>query len=244
MILIKSSQEIEAMLESGKIARKAIDEAVKQARVGMTTMELNNLAEKVIVDAGGKPCFKGFEGFPTATCININEGIVHGLPGKYQMKSGDIVSVDLGVLYKGMYSDVSESFELETNLQKRFLYFGRKALELAIESCVIGNHIGDISYAIQSTLKHAGYTVTKDLAGHGVGRELHEDPYVECFGRRGKGHEIKENMTFAIEVIYQKGRPELKLDKDGWTLKTADGSLAGLFEKSVAVTRQGPLVLT
>ncbi len=244
MVTIKTPKEIELMLEGGRIARKAVDEAVRQAKVGMTTMELNNIAEEVIKKSGGIPCFKGFEGFPTATCINVNSGIVHGLPSDYKMQAGDVVSVDLGVLYKGLNTDVSESFELGSHKEAKFLDTGRRALDLAVEACVIGNKIGDISYAIQSTIEGAGYTVSRDLAGHGVGREIHEDPYVECFGRPGKGHKLVEGMTLAIEVIYQKGRPELVLSADGWTLETKDGSLAGLFEKSVAVTRQGALVLT
>lgn len=244
MILIKTPQEIQSMQEGGKIARKAVDEAVRQAKVGVTTLELNTIAEKIILDAGGIPCFKGYEGFPFATCININSGIVHGVPNKYKLQKGDVVSVDLGVLYRGMNTDVSESFELETHHQDKFLEAGRQALANAIASCVIGNKIGDISNAIQTTIQRAGFSVSRDLAGHGVGRQVHEDPYVECFGKPGKGHEIKEGMTFAIEVIYQKGRPELSLAKDGWTLSPKDGSLSGLFEKSVAVTKQGVLVLT
>jgi methionyl aminopeptidase len=244
MILIKTPQEIESMLESGKIARKAVNESVRQAKVGMTTLELNNIAEKIIVEAGGIPCFKGYEGFPFATCININSGIVHGIPNNYRIQRGDVVSVDLGVLFRGLNTDVSESFEVETHNQDSFIEIGRKALENALEVCVIGNKIGDISYTIQRTIENAGFSVSRDLAGHGVGREIHEDPYVECFGRPGKGHEIKEGMTLAIEIIYQKGRPDLVLAKDGWTLSTKDGSLSGLFEKSVAVTRQGVLVLT
>ncbi len=244
MLLLKTPSEIEAMKEGGKIARKAIDGAVRQAEVGMTTLELSNIAEKIIIEAGGKPCFKGFEDFPAAACININAGIVHGLPGKYRLRVGDVVSVDLGVLYKDLNTDVSESFELVTKDHTKFLDIGKKALDSAIQSCVLGNRIGDISYAIQSTVERAGYSVSRDLAGHGVGRELHEDPYVECFGRPGKGEKLVEGMTLAIEVIYQKGRPELVLDRDRWTLRTKDGSLSGLFEKSVAVTRQGVLVLT
>ena len=244
MICIKTPQEIEIMQEGGRVARKAVDEAVRQAKVGMTTLELNNIAEKIITDAGGTACFKGYKGFPFATCININDGIVHGVPNKYKIQKGDVVSIDLGVFYQGLNTDVSESFEVETHRQDKFLEAGRKALENAMETCIIGNKIGDISNAIQTTVQRAGFSVSRDLAGHGVGREIHEDPYVECFGRPGKGREIKEGMTLAIEVIYQKGRPELCLAKDGWTLATKDGSLAGLFEKSVAVTRQGVLVLT
>jgi len=244
MILIKTPQEIQIMQEGGKIAREAVDAAVKQAKVGMTTLELNNIAEKIILDLGGMPCFKNYEGFPFAICVNINEGIVHGIPNQYKIQRGDVVSIDLGVLYKGLNTDVSESFEVETNVQGKFLDAGRKALENALEACIVGNKIGDVSYAIQKTIESAGFSVSRDLAGHGVGRQIHEDPYVECFGQPGKGREIKEGMTLALEVIYQKGRPELRLAKDGWTLSTKDGSLSGLFEKSVAVTRQGALVLT
>lgn len=244
MTLIKTLKEIETMQEGGKIARKAVDEAVRQTKVGMTTREINDMAGKIILDAGGKPCFKGFEGFPSAVCINVNAGIVHGLPGSYRLGVGDVVSVDLGVLYKGMITDVSESFEVETNSQDQFLSAGKKALEEAIKACVVGNRVGDISHAIQKTIESAGYSVTRDLAGHGVGRAVHEDPYIACYGRPGRGEKLVEGMTLAIEVIYQKGNPTLILDKDGWTLSTKDGSLSGLFEKSVAVTRQGVLVLT
>jgi methionyl aminopeptidase len=244
MTLIKTTREIELLQAGGRIARKAIDEAVSLARAGMTTLELNAVAEQSIAAAGATPSFKGYEGFGFATCINVNAGIVHGIPSNYRLRRGDIVSVDLGVLYQGLHTDVSESFELETHAQEQFLQVGRDALAGAIAQCVLGNKVGDISSAIQATVERAGYSVSRDLAGHGVGRQLHEDPYVECFGRPGKGRQIVEGMTLALEVIYQQGRPELSLAKDGWTLVTKDGSLSGLFEKSVAVTRQGVLVLT
>lgn len=244
MIIIKTEKEIEALKESGAIARKAVDEAVRKAEAGMSTLELNKIAEEVITSAGGVPCFKGYEGFPAACCINVNAGIVHGIPNSYRMKKGDVVSVDLGVLYKGMVSDVSESFELGASNETRFLGTGKNALELAIQECRVGNRVGDISFAIQKTVESAGYSVSRELTGHGVGKEVHEDPYVPCLGRPGKGPELVLGMTLAIEVIYQKGRPQLALDRDGWTLSTLDGSLSGLFEKTVAVTGQGGLVLT
>lgn len=244
MILIKTPNEIEIMQEGGRIARKAVDEAVRQAKVGVTTLELSHIAEEVILSLGGVPVFKGFEGFPSAACINVNSGVVHGLPSEYKLQMGDLVSVDLGVQYKGLITDVSETFEVGTQNEERFLSVGRRALEKAIQACVLGNHIGDISYAIQTTVEEAGYSVSRDLAGHGVGKKLHEDPYVECFGKAGKGRKLEVGMTLAIEVIYQKGKPDLVLDKDGWTLKTKDGSLSGLFEKSVAITSHGTLVLT
>lgn len=243
-MIIKTLEEIDAMKAGGKIARDAVIQTIRAAAPGMTTMNLNDLAEQHILSAGGKPCFKGFEGFPSATCINVNEGIVHGLPGSYKLKTGDLVSLDLGVLYKGMITDVSESFEVKSAKHKDFLNAGKNALKKAIEECVVGNHIGDISYAMQKTIETAGYSVSRDLAGHGVGKMIHEDPYVPCYGRPKRGIKVVEGMTLAIEVIYQKGFPELILDPDGWTLSTRDGSLSGLFESSVAVLKQGVLVLT
>jgi methionyl aminopeptidase len=244
MINLKTPQEIQIMLEGGKIARSAIDTAVKVAKAGMTTMDLNNLAERIILDSGGIPCFKGYDGFPFATCINVNAGIVHGIPNNYLIKKGDVVSVDLGVLYKGLNTDVSETFEVETHAQDKFLEIGRKALENAIFACQLDARIGDISSAIQKTVENAGYSVSRDLAGHGLGKDIHEDPFVTCFGRPGKGEKLVEGLVLALEIIYQKGKPDLVLSRDGWTLSTKDGSLSGLYEKSVAVTKQGPLVLT
>lgn len=244
MVVIKSPEEVNIMKEGGLIARKALDTAIRNARVGMTTLELNNIAEEVILKEGGYPCFKGYEGFPFATCINVNHGIVHGLPNDYVLKKGDLVSIDLGVLYKGLTTDVSETFELGSNTHKGFLETGRKALTAAISKCKVGNRVGDISFAIQSIIERAGYSVSRDLSGHGVGKSIHEDPYVLCYGNPGEGLELVEGMTLAIEVIYQKGKPDLVLEPDGWTLSTKDGSLSGLFERTVAVGSKTPLVLT
>ncbi|MFH1295528.1 MAG: type I methionyl aminopeptidase [bacterium] len=244
MIVLKTPAEVEKMVQGGKIARRALTAAVQQAKVGVSTLELNQLAEQFILAAGAKPSFKGYEGFPAATCINVNSGIVHGLPNDYRLQIGDVVSIDLGVLFAGLHTDVSESFEVEANNHCKFLATGKKALDLAVSACVVGNRIGDISWAIQRTVERVGYSVSIDLAGHGVGRELHEDPFIECFGQPGQGVLLKAGMTLAVEVIYQQGRPELVLAEDGWTLRTKDGSLSGLFEKSVAVTGRGVLVLT
>lgn len=244
MVVIKSPKEISIMKKCGLIARKALDTAIKSAKAGMTTLQLNNIAEEVILKEGGYPCFKGYEGFPFATCINVNHSIVHGLPNDYVLKKGDLVSIDLGVLYKGLITDVSETFELDSDMHKDFLETGKKALATAISKCKVGNKVGDISFAIQSIIEGAGYSVSRDLSGHGVGKSIHEDPYVLCYGNPGEGLELVEGMTLAIEVIYQKGKPDLVLEPDGWTLSTKDGSLSALFEKTVAVGSEAPLVLT
>lgn len=243
MINIKSPEEIKIMQEGGKITEQALNEVLKAARSGTSLYELNEIAEQVIKDSGGEASFKTVDDYQFATCINVNEGIVHGIPNNYIVKSGDILSVDLGVLYKGFHTDLSYTVEIETNNEDQFLQTGKAALKESLRNCVVGNKIGDVSAAIQETVERQGYTVSEDLVGHGIGRELHEDPYVMCYGKRGTGLVLKEGMVFAVEVIYQKGRPELALDKDGWTLKTADNSLSGLFESTVAVGRDEPVII-
>jgi methionyl aminopeptidase len=243
MIPIKKPEEIEIMKEGGKISSLALHTTVDSAKVGITTMELNKIAEKIILGGGGEPSFKKVEDYAYATCININDGVVHGIPGNYQIKEGDIVSIDLGVFYKGFHTDVSHTIEVGTKKEDKFLNAGKKALEEAIFHCSAGNKLGSISYSIQRNIERFGYSVSRELVGHGVGRELHEDPYVPGYGRQDQGPLLKEGMVLAIEIIYQKGKPYIELDTDGWTLRTADGSLSGLFESTVAVTKNGPLIL-
>ena len=244
MITIKTAHELELMQAGGAIAREAIDKAIRAVGVGVSAFTLNKLAEELIHARGGLPCFKGYEGFPFATCINVNAGIVHGIPTGYRFKKGDIVSVDLGVLYRGYNTDVSETVEVGSSKEDQFLQLGRKALELAIFECREGGRVGDIANAIQKTIEDKGYSVSRDLVGHGIGRKVHEDPFVPCFGKPDTLERLCKGMTLAIEVIYQKGSPKLSLGKDGWTLSTWDGSLAALFEKTVAVTAGEALVLT
>ena len=254
------------MKEGGKIAAKVREEVLAAARPGTSTLELDALTEKLILSAGGKPSFKGFEGYPFATCINVNEGIVHGLPTERKIKEGDVLTVDLGVLYKGLHTDTARTIEVRSsklearneaafgesqNLAERvrwkleeFLNTGQKALEKAIGQCQVGNHVGDISHAIQTTVEGVGYNVTRELGGHGVGKKLHEPPFIPGFGQSGEGSVIKEGMTLAIEVIYAKGNGKIEVLNDGWTAVAVGGDLAGLFEDTVAVTKGGPVVLT
>lgn len=244
MIFLKSPEEIQIMIQGGKIASKTVKTVLAQIHVGVTTMELEQIAYKTILDLGGKPSFTTVDNYKFATCININDSIVHGLPNDYQIKAGDLVSIDLGVLYKGLHTDISYTVEVETSKEKKFLDIGKKALEMAVKQAVLGNSVGDVSNAIETTVERAGYSVSEELVGHGVGYLLHEDPYIPGYGRKGAGPKLKEGMTLAIEVIYQKGKPKLKLDNDKWTIRTADGSLSGLFEQTVAVTKSGPLIIT
>ena len=250
MTPIKTPQEIEIMKEGGKIAGAVREKVLAAAEPEISTLELDALAEKLILSAGGKPSFKGFEGFPFTTCINVNEGIVHGLPTKRKLKVGDILTVDLGVLYKGLHTDTARTIKVQSSKFKvqnsigKFLETGREALDAAIEQCQVGKHVGDISCAIQTVIEKAGYNVTRELGGHGVGRKLHEPPFIPGFGQPGEGPVLKEGMTLAIEVIYARGNGKIEVLNDGWTVVTVDGDTAGLFEHTVAVTKSGPIVLT
>ncbi len=237
------------MKEGGKIAAAVLNQTLAAAQPGVSTLELDHLAEKLILVAGGEPSFKGFENYPFATCININEGIVHGLPTKRKLKVGDVVTVDLGVFYQGLHTDNAQTVlvggqQFNNSTIQQFLSAGREALENAIKQCQVGNHLGDISHTIQTVVEKADCQVIRELGGHGVGKELHEPPFIPGIGRPGEGPVLKEGMTLAVEVIYAKGSGRIEVLNDGWTVVTVDGSTAGLFEHTVAVTRGGPIILT
>jgi len=230
----------------------------------MTTLELDNYAEKLITQAGGKPSFKMERGYHWATCLNVNDMVVHGIPTDYKLKEGDRLGVDLGTYYKGFHSDASWSVlvgskssntrSLENgsgvrslNDTLKFLHTGEKALENAIKQCLPGNHIGHISKAIQDTVEGAGYSCVQQLVGHGIGRLLHEDPEIPCFlrGKIATTPLIKVGLVLAVEVIYNFGKSEVVYENDdGWTIVTRDRSISGLFEHTLAVTEDGPVVLT
>lgn len=244
MIYIKTPEEIEIMKVAGSIASDALLTTLKAVKPGVTLLELDKIAETVIRDNKAEPSFMTVDGYKYTSCINVNDGIVHGLPNKYVLKPGDLVSIDLGALYKGYHSDLSYTLEVETTDETEFLETGKKALNKAIKMCKVGKRIGDISNAMQTVVESKGYSVSEMLVGHGIGKSLHEDPYVPCYGKPKTGLKLKEGMVFAVEIIYQKGMPDIIEDKDGWTLKTADGSLSGLFERTVAISKQGPILLT
>ncbi len=247
-ITIKTPQEIKIMAEGGeKLARvkNALKEAVK---AGVTASQIEELAVKLIKEEGAEASFKRVPGYSWATCISVNEGLVHGIPvSTLVFKKGDIVSVDVGIYYKGFHTDTSISVGIsESSENRKFLSVGQETLNKAIKAAVPGNHIYDISKVIEDSLKSAGYTPIKALVGHGVGHELHEDPQIPCFlpGSVEESPKIESGMVLAIEVMYAQGKDSVEIAEDGWTIRMRDGKISGLFEDTVAVTDKGPRVLT
>ena len=247
MIVRKSQAELEAMREGGRITAACLRMLSGSVRPGVTTRELDSLAEEFIHDHGGRPEFKGYQGFPASICASPNAMIVHGIPGPYRLKEGDIISLDVGVRYEGFVTDSATTVAVgEVPLETtRLLETTRRALEAATEQARPGNHLGDIGHAIQSLAESRGYGVVRDLVSHGVGRKMHEDPQIPNYGRPGTGPRLLSGMTFAIEPMITLGSYEIRLSEwDGWSIYTADGSLAAHFEHTIAVTDEGPWVLT
>ena len=236
--------KFKSMKEAGEISALALRNELDTIEVGIKLKELDKLAEDIIVSQGAEPGFKRVQDYDYTTCINVNEGIVHGIPTDYALKIGDIVSVDLGAFYNGYNSDQCWTVEVGTNKEDHFLDVGRKALEGAIKQAKPGNRIGDISEAIQKEIESAGFSVSRDLVGHGVGKQLHESPYIPGYTSFGRGRKLSEGMSLAIEVIYQKGNYPIVTGADGWTVETADRSLSAVFEHSIGITSGDPLVFT
>jgi methionyl aminopeptidase len=247
VIVRKSQGELEAMREGGRITAACLRMLSGSVRPGVTTKELDSLAEEFIHDHGGRPEFKGYQGFPASICASPNAMIVHGIPGPYRLKEGDIISLDVGVRYEGFVTDSAITVAVgEVPLETtRLLETTRRALEAATEQGRPGNHLGDIGHAIQSLAESRGYGVVRDLVSHGVGRKMHEDPQIPNYGRPGTGPRLLSGMTFAIEPMITLGSYEIRLSEwDGWSIYTADGSLAAHFEHTIAITDEGPWVLT
>lgn len=251
MIKIKTADELKIMQESGRILAQTLWEVVKNIQPGVSELELDALAEKLIREKGGEPGFQKVLGYKHTICASTNDVVVHGIPAEYRLKEGDIIGIDCGVFYKGFHTDMAETVKVSTQKSDevdKFLRVGMEALEAGIKEATSGNHVGDISKAIQAIVEaQNGYSVVRSLVGHGVGRELHEEPEVPGYliGKIEKTPLLRDGMVIAIEVIYNMGGPELVFaNKDGWTLKTEDGSLAGLFERTIAITKSGPQILT
>jgi methionyl aminopeptidase len=255
MIDIKTPQEIELMKKGGKILAEVLFELCDTVKPGMTELEIDSLAEKLIVQKGGEVAFKRVEGYHHTICASTNDVVVHGIPSNYVYKPGDVVGIDCGVYYKGYFTDMAETIKLKAKSEKRktgdevdkFLRIGKEALEEAIKQAVIGNRIGHISKTIQQIVEGNGYSVVRSLIGHGVGKNLHEEPEVPGYlaGSIAKTPELVEGMTIAIEVIYNMGKRDvIYAGDDGWTIKTRDGSMSGVFERTVCITKDGPRVLT
>lgn len=245
---LKTEDDIKKMAEGGAILAEAKKVLYKAIEVGVSAWDIETLADSFIRKAGAEPSFKKVPGYKWATCVNINSGAVHGIPKKETIfKKEDVISVDVGVYYRGFHTDSACSKYLGTDPgKKKFLEVGRKSLDAAIASAIAGNTIGDISKAYETVLKGGGYNPIWSLTGHGVGRELHEDPYIPCFYKKTRESRVTivPGMTLALEVMYTTGSGDIVLDKDGWTLRTRDGTIAALFEETVAITQEGTIVLT
>lgn len=237
------------MREGGRITAQALQAVLQKAKPGVSLLDLEEIAQGEIRSPGGEPAFARVKGYRFATCLNVNEGVVHGIPTDRELEEGDLLSVDLGTFYRGFNTDASWTVyvgdrQRASAAKLKFLAAGERALEKAISAAVEGNSVNDISAAMQKVLEESGYHPAETLVGHGVGRELHEDPQIPCLVLQEQSPKLSSGMVLAIEVIYTEGNPDLVLAKDGWTLATCDGGLSGLFEQTVAITERGPEILT
>ena len=246
MIIKKSPEEIEAIAASGRILTRCHRLLRSKARPGVTTAQLDGAAERFIRSQGAEPVFKGYRGFPGSICASPNSMVVHGIPGSYSLKRGDILSVDIGVLFDGWVSDAAVTLPIGpvSPVASRLLSSTRAALFCGIEECRVGNRLGDVSAAIQMRVEDDGFSVIRSLVGHGVGRDMHEDPQIPNFGRRGTGPLLEEGMVLAIEPMVNAGGHEVRMGADNWAVYSLDGSLAAHFEHTVAITAGGPRILT
>src|SRR3989338_2371518 len=244
--LVKSQKEIELMKISGKICAQVLKKVLENVKIGVTCFVLDKIAKQEIEKKGATPSFMTVDNYKWTICTTVNQQVVHGIPNKQSLKNGDILGIDIGALYHDFHSDMAITIPIGkiSPAVEKFLATGKKTLEKAIDCARIGNRIGDISATIQRNIESAGYSIVKSLTGHGIGRELHEEPMIPGFGKVGTGPKILENMVLAIEVIYTQGLGEVKLGKDNWTISSVDGSLAGLFEQTVLINGNGPIVLT
>jgi methionyl aminopeptidase len=246
MIELKTEREIEIVRRNGRILAQTLQLLKEKTEPGMRTKELDQLAEDFIRNQGGYPAFKGYRGFPASICVSINEEVVHGIPGERVIESGQIVSLDAGVLKDGYYADAALTYPIgevgEDAL--RLIRVTRQALEKAILSLKAGRHLSDASFAIQSYVEDNGFSVVRDLVGHGIGKKMHEEPQIPNFGLPGQGVVLKKGMVLAIEPMVNAGTYEISTKADQWTIITSDGSLSAHFEHTVAVTDNGAEVLT
>src|SRR5262252_2536577 len=246
MIIGKSQKEIDKMRAAGQLVGRVLQALRAMVEPGITTLEVDRAAEKMIRDAGASPTFKGYNGFPFSICASVNEQVVHGFPSNYQLQEGDIFSIDVGVTLDGFVGDTATTVPVGQVAEDRLrlMKITEECLELAIEQCRAGNHLGDIGFAVQSHAEGHGYTIVKDYVGHGIGRRMHEDPQIPNYGRPGKGPKIKTGYVFALEPMVNLGSEHTKTLRDGWTVVTVDGRPSAHFEHTVAITETGPEVLT
>jgi methionyl aminopeptidase len=246
VIICKSLEEIERMARAGAVVADVLALIGERAQPGVTTEELDALADEFIRSQGGQPTFKGYRGYPASICASANDLVVHGIPGPYALVDGDVLSVDVGVTLEGFVADSAYTFpigEIPPEAE-RLLEACRAALAAGIAQCRAGNRLSDISHAIQTVTEEHGFSVVRSLVGHGVGRSMHEEPQIPNYGEPGRGPRLSPGMTFAIEPMITAGSPEVVLHDDEWSISTADGSLAAHFEHTVAITKAEPRILT
>jgi len=246
MILYKTEEEIQLIRESADILGRAHGEVAKQVKVGVKTKDLDKIADDFIQDHGGSPSFKGYNGFPSALCISENEQVVHGFPSDYELKDGDIISIDCGVFYKGYHSDSAYTYpvgEVSPEIMA-LLKATKESLYIGIENAKFGNRMGDVSYSIQKYVEDRGYTVVRELVGHGLGKDLHESPEVPNYGKRGRGPKLGEGLVIAIEPMVNLGTRNVVQEDDGWTIRTKDRKPSAHYEHTVAVFKDRTEILT
>ena len=246
MIIKKSPEEIERMAAAGAVLVKTMNLLAGKVRPGVTTADLDQAAEKFIRSQGCEPAFKGYRGFPGSICASPNSMIVHGIPGPYTLERGDIISVDIGVIRDGWVADAARTFPVGpiTPVASKLLATTEESLFIAVEQCRIGNRLGDVSHAIQEHVEAEGLSIVRTLVGHGIGRSMHEDPQIPNYGTPGTGIELEEGMVFAVEPMVTAGRHAVRVGEDHWAIYSQDGSLAAHFEFTIAITAEGPRVLT
>lgn len=246
MIYIKTDAEVELLREANQLVSKTLAEVAGHVRPGVTTRQLDTIAEKYIRENGALPAFKGYAGFPNTLCTSVNDEVVHGIPSDYILREGDIISVDCGVILNGYYGDSAYTFpvgEVKPEIL-RLLEYTRASLEAGLIQAVAGNRVGDISQAVQAKAEGGGYSVVRTLVGHGIGRHLHEGPEVPNFGRRGSGTRLDKNLVICIEPMINMGTKNTRTDGDGWTVRTGDGKPSAHFEYAVAVREGKPDLLS
>ena len=246
MIVRKTPEQVDQMAVAGDILVRCLKMLESKTRAGVTTAELDAAAEKFIRSQGAVPSFKGYRGFPGSICASPNSMVVHGIPDDYECKRGDVLSIDIGVTYEGWVADAAVTVPIGpiSTEAKNLLEVTRNSLFVGIEQMVPGNHLGDVSHAIQSSVESNGLSVIRTLVGHGIGREMHEEPQVPNFGEAGRGPELEIGTVLAIEPMVNAGGPLVRMGDDGWSVFSEDGSLAAPFEFTVAVTPDGPRILT
>jgi len=247
MIIIKSDKEIDIMRRSGKVTAAILEELRDVIKPGVSTMDINDFVEKIIYDNGMIPTFKGYNGYPAAACVSVNDEVIHGIPSKKrQLYAGDIVSVDVGCTYKGYVSDAARTYAVgEINEEaKRPIRVAEESFFEGLKFCSVGNRLSDISSAIQTHVEEAGFSVVRDFVGHGIGRKMHEEPQIPNYGNPGKGPRLAKGMALAIEPMINQGDYYIKVELDNWTAVTADGKLSAHYENTVVITDGEPELLT